>query len=134
MSHILHKLKWILLAVLLVFCLIVIFQNIESIEVRLLMWSFHLPQAALLISTLAIGYLMGLLTPLSAGSPPGVPVIENRRPNRPPPKFPTALFSNLAGGKRSCCACFDRSAKLCTSLVLVAEQRHAKDSREATTC
>lgn len=63
MSHILHKLKWILLAVLLVFCLIVIFQNIESIEVRLLMWSFHLPQAALLISTLAIGYLMGLLTP-----------------------------------------------------------------------
>ena len=63
MSHILHKLKWILFVLLLVFSLIVIFQNIESTEVRLLMWSFRLPQAALLISTLAIGYLLGLFTP-----------------------------------------------------------------------
>ncbi len=58
-----NKLKWILLAILLLLSLIVIFQNIESIEVRVLAWSFHLPQAALLISTLAIGYGMGLLTP-----------------------------------------------------------------------
>ncbi len=58
-----HKLKWIFLAVLLVFSLIIVFQNIEATEVRLLTWSFQLPQAALLLSTLAIGYIMGLLTP-----------------------------------------------------------------------
>ena len=58
-----HKLKWIFLAVLLVFCLIVIFQNSEPTEVRLLTMSFQLPQAALLLITLATGYVMGLLTP-----------------------------------------------------------------------
>ena len=58
-----NKVKWIFLAVLLVFCLIVIFQNIESTEVRLLTMSFQLPQAALLLITLAIGFAMGLLTP-----------------------------------------------------------------------
>ncbi len=58
-----NKLKWIFLTLLLVFCLIVIFQNIEPTEVRLLTMSFQLPQAALLLITLAIGFLMGLLTP-----------------------------------------------------------------------
>ena len=57
------KLKWIFLTALLVFCLIVIFQNIEPTEVRLLTMSFQLPQAALLLVTLAIGFVMGLLTP-----------------------------------------------------------------------
>ena len=58
-----NRLKWILLAVLLVFCLIVIFQNIDSTEVHLLTMSFKLPQAALLLITLAIGFALGLLTP-----------------------------------------------------------------------
>lgn len=58
-----HKLKWIFLAILLVFSLIIVFQNIEPTEIRLLTWSFQLPQAALLLITLGIGYLMGLLTP-----------------------------------------------------------------------
>ncbi len=58
-----NRLKWIFLAVVLIFCLIVIFQNIESIEVRLLTMSFQLPQAALLLITLAVGFILGLLTP-----------------------------------------------------------------------
>ncbi len=58
-----NRLKWIFLTVLLIFCLIVIFQNIESTEVRLLTMSFQLPQAALLLITLAIGFAIGLLTP-----------------------------------------------------------------------
>ncbi len=58
-----NRLKWLLLVVLLVFCLIVIFQNIEPTEIRMLTMSFQLPQAALLLITLAIGFLMGLLTP-----------------------------------------------------------------------
>lgn len=58
-----NRLKWIFLALLLVFCLIVIFQNIEPTEVRLLTMSFTLPQAALLMITLGVGYVMGLLTP-----------------------------------------------------------------------
>ena len=58
-----NRLKWIFLAAVLIFCLIVIFQNIESIEVRLLTMSFQLPQAALLLITLAVGFILGLLTP-----------------------------------------------------------------------
>jgi uncharacterized integral membrane protein len=58
-----NRLKWIFLAVLTVFCLIVVFQNIEPTEVRLLTMSFQLPQAALLLITLATGFAMGLLTP-----------------------------------------------------------------------
>jgi uncharacterized integral membrane protein len=58
-----NRLKWIFLVMLIIFCLIVIFQNIESTEVRLLTMSFKLPQAALLLITLATGFVMGLLTP-----------------------------------------------------------------------
>ena len=39
------RLKWIFLAAVLVFCLIMIFQNSESTEVRMLTMSFQLPQA-----------------------------------------------------------------------------------------
>ena len=58
-----NRLKWIFLAVVLIFCLIMIFQNSESTEVRMLTMSFQLPQAALLLITLAIGFILGLLTP-----------------------------------------------------------------------
>ena len=58
-----HKLKWATMIILLVLCLIVIFQNIEATEVRVLTMSFKLPQAALLLITLAAGFVMGLLTP-----------------------------------------------------------------------
>ncbi len=58
-----NKLKWIFLATLLVFSLIIVFQNIEATEIHMLTWSFKLPQAALLLCTLGIGYMMGLLTP-----------------------------------------------------------------------
>ncbi len=58
-----HKLKWAVMIILLVLCLIVIFQNIEPTEVRVLTMSFQLPQAALLLITLAAGFVLGLLTP-----------------------------------------------------------------------
>lgn len=57
-----RRLKWIGLALLLVLSLIVIFQNLANTEVRLLMMTFELPQAALLLITLGIGYVLGLST------------------------------------------------------------------------
>ena len=62
MKAIMHKLKWFGLALLLVFSLIVIFQNLADTEVRLLMMTFQLPQAALLLITLGIGFVLGLST------------------------------------------------------------------------
>ncbi len=57
------KLKWVFLALLLIFSLIVIFQNLAVTEVRLLFSSFELSKAALLLIMLGVGYLLGISTP-----------------------------------------------------------------------
>jgi uncharacterized integral membrane protein len=57
------KLKWLFLASLVVFSLIVIFQNRAPTEVRLLFSSFELSKAALLLIMLGVGYVLGLATP-----------------------------------------------------------------------
>lgn len=54
-----RKAKWALILLLAVFLLIVAFQNLEVVEVRVLLWDFQLTQAILLAITALIGSLMG---------------------------------------------------------------------------
>ena len=49
--------------VVLLIAAIVILQNLEPVETQLVITSIKIPLAALLISCLAIGYVLGLLTP-----------------------------------------------------------------------
>lgn len=53
------KAKWALILLLAVFLLIVAFQNLEVVEVRVLLWPFELTIAVLLAITTLIGFLMG---------------------------------------------------------------------------
>lgn len=53
------KAKWALILLLAVFLLIVAFQNLEVVEVRVLLWPFKLAIAVLLAITTLIGFLMG---------------------------------------------------------------------------
>ena len=49
-------------AVIAILAIIVIAQNTETVETRLLFFSISMPRAVLLISTLLIGYVLGLLS------------------------------------------------------------------------
>lgn len=53
------KAKWALILLLAVFLLIVAFQNLEVVQVRVLLWPFELTKAVLLAITTLIGFLMG---------------------------------------------------------------------------
>jgi uncharacterized integral membrane protein len=52
--------KWLLFLLLAVLLVIIVFQNLAEIEVRLLFWKGTLPQAAVLGVTALVGFLMGL--------------------------------------------------------------------------
>ncbi len=54
------KLKWLLFLTLAMLIVIVAFQNLEVIEVRILLWDGKLTKALLLAGTTFIGFLMGL--------------------------------------------------------------------------
>lgn len=56
------KLKLIAGAVLAVLAVIVVLQNTEPVETRLLFVSLVMPRAVLLFGTLAIGFNLGVLT------------------------------------------------------------------------
>lgn len=58
-----NKLKWVSLALLLGFSLIVVFQNLAMTEVRLLFSSFYMSKATLLLLMLLVGFLLGISTP-----------------------------------------------------------------------
>ncbi len=49
-------------AVLALLVLIIVLQNTEAVETRLLFFSISMPRAALLFGTLVIGYLAGVFT------------------------------------------------------------------------
>ena len=53
------KAKWAFILMLAVFLLIVAFQNLEVVEVRVLLWDGKLTKAVLLTITTLIGFLMG---------------------------------------------------------------------------
>jgi uncharacterized integral membrane protein len=57
----LSKLKWIFLIVAVLLLMIIAFQNLAEIEVRVLFWTGTLPQALVLTAAIAIGFVMGLL-------------------------------------------------------------------------
>ena len=54
--------KLIVAAVLAVLVLIVVLQNTEAVETRILFLTLTMPRAALLFGTLIVGFVLGLLT------------------------------------------------------------------------
>ncbi len=54
------KIKWLLLLMLALLLVIVAFQNLEVVEVRILLWDGKLTKALLLAGTTLLGFLMGL--------------------------------------------------------------------------
>ena len=55
------KVKWFLFLLLALLLVIVGFQNLEVVEVRILLWDGKLTKALLLAGTTFLGFLMGLL-------------------------------------------------------------------------
>lgn len=55
------RVKLIAAAVLVLLVLIVILQNTQAVETRVLFLSFTLPRAVLLLSATAVGFVLGLL-------------------------------------------------------------------------
>ena len=62
MHWFLTRLKWGSLLVVCGLMVIIVFQNLEPIEVTLLFATLTLPQAAVLTITLLVGFLLGLAT------------------------------------------------------------------------
>lgn len=61
MRELLQRSKVIGLIVLAVLTLIVVLQNTESVETRILFMKLVMPRAALLFGTLVIGFVLGML-------------------------------------------------------------------------
>jgi uncharacterized integral membrane protein len=57
-----NKLKIVLIAVLALVVVIVVLQNTQAVETKLLFLTVTLPNAALLFGTLIIGFAIGVLT------------------------------------------------------------------------
>lgn len=53
------KAKWVLFLLLAVLMLIVAFQNLEVVEIRVLLWDSKITKAVLLAIAAAIGFVMG---------------------------------------------------------------------------
>ncbi len=63
MSHLINpRVKLVILSVLAALGLLIILQNTESVETRILFARVAMPRAALLFLTLLIGFLLGVLT------------------------------------------------------------------------
>ena len=54
------KAKWLIFLLLAMLLVIIAFQNLEVVEVRILLWDGKLTKALLLAATAFIGFLMGL--------------------------------------------------------------------------
>jgi uncharacterized integral membrane protein len=57
-----NKLKLVVIAVITLFTVIVVLQNTQAVETKLLFLTVTLPNAALLFGTLIIGFAIGVLT------------------------------------------------------------------------
>jgi uncharacterized integral membrane protein len=57
-----NKLKFVAIAVIALFAVIVVLQNKQAVETKLLFLTVTLPNAALLFGTLIIGFAIGVLT------------------------------------------------------------------------
>ena len=58
----LHKLKIVGIAVLVLIVVIVVLQNTQAVETKLLFLTLSMPNAALLFGTLIVGFAIGVLT------------------------------------------------------------------------
>lgn len=56
------KAKIVVAAVLAILILIVVLQNTEAVETRILFTTITMPRAALLFGTLVVGFVVGILT------------------------------------------------------------------------
>ena len=59
-----RKARWIATVVLAVLVVIMVLQNTEAVETRLLFATVTMPRAVLLLTTALIGFAMGILTAL----------------------------------------------------------------------
>lgn len=59
-SGLMRRIKWLLFAVVVALTTIVAFQNLDTVDTKLLFVKISMPQAALLLTTLAVGFLLGL--------------------------------------------------------------------------
>jgi len=57
-----QKLKIAAIALLALFVLIVVLQNTESVETKILFFSITMPRAALLFGALVVGFIVGVFT------------------------------------------------------------------------
>lgn len=57
-----QKVKYTVVGMLVLFVVIVTFQNTEQVDTQLLFTTISLPIALLLFTTLAIGFVLGILT------------------------------------------------------------------------
>ncbi len=57
-----NKLKLVVIATIALFAVIVVLQNTQAVETKLLFLTVTLPNAALLFGTLIIGFAIGVLT------------------------------------------------------------------------
>ena len=55
-----EKLKWIAIAIVALLTVIVVLQNTESVDTKLLFLTLSMPRAALLFGTLVIGFVAGV--------------------------------------------------------------------------
>ena len=57
-----NRLKFVAIAVLVLLVVVVVLQNTQVVETKLLFLTLTLPNAALLLGTLVIGFTIGVLT------------------------------------------------------------------------
>lgn len=53
--------KWIVILVLIGLALILIFQNTQSVSLKFFFWSLVMPQVILVVTLLALGFVIGFL-------------------------------------------------------------------------
>ena len=56
-----HSIKTIISLLLIISVLIFSIQNIASVEIQFLLWSFSIPRALLIVILLGIGFIIGML-------------------------------------------------------------------------
>src|SRR6476619_2008799 len=79
-----NKLKVVVIAVIAVVAMIVVFQNTQAVETKLLFLTLTLPNAALLFATLIIGFAIGVLTAGHIVSNAKRPLSQQALPNSEP--------------------------------------------------
>jgi uncharacterized integral membrane protein len=62
MKELLRKIRLFLMVVAALLVLIVVLQNTQTVETKILTFTLEMPRAALLLGTLSIGYVLGALT------------------------------------------------------------------------